>query len=238
MSQIKTKYNLEYKQLDGYRVVDAVNIASYMPPVIIDGSGDGTVNIDISKSNFFILDLCSGTASQTTQTLNVNFTNSVENDIFYLLIIESYSKTTINLDVTQEVIFRDENIDFFEEQELGEKKERLLSFKHLKKIGGDSYYMCLTTPWFRSALLEIPIEFVVTYIDDPAEGAEVQIRAVGTTTYDTLETNERGECEFTKPRNFDYEYVVTYSGETDSGTILASETAIEEEFIDILIELE
>jgi hypothetical protein len=230
----KTKYGIEYKQPDGYRVVDAVDVASYQKPVSIVSTTTAIVDVDIIKSNFFIIDINPSTLSQSEEEVPIRFLNASVGDIFYLLIIEPYAVRNPDFDTHQTMIYRDGPINLDDEQIVGRRREMLLSFKVVES-NNNLRFMALSTPWFFSALLEVFIEFVVVNpSDDPMEDAQVELTPTGAASFfnEIKYTNERGECEFAKPRGLGYDYRVIKMAQIVTGTITAAQIE-EEEFIEI-----
>ena len=236
---MKTKYNLEYKQLDGYRVVDAVDVASYQTPILINSTTTSDISLDISKTNFFVIDIQPSSLSETEEQINVEFINTQNGDIFKILVIEPYAIRNLNFDNKQNVLFRDEESNFTDPQEVGRRREQLISFKRTDR-GSEEYFSGLATPWFESTILEIIIEFnVLDQNSEPINDATVEVWPQGSASFfkETETTNEDGFCEFFKPRGLNYSYRAIKGGVTGTTHTITSTQTETEEFIEIDIEL-
>ena len=226
MSNTKTKYNLEYRFNDEYKVVDGVDATSFQEAILIDGSPN-VIDLDISKSNYFIVDLEDGQPT-SRRTITINPINDTETSRFEILFIEPLG---VRRFLDGDFIFPDffqtnkntsynENIDHRFVFRGGFRRLLLMSSKK-----SEGQYSAICTPWFDSESVSVPIIFIISNLSTSYEG----IITIKTDGYNFPEENIEeifsNSMAILKPRGYSYNYTINISGHsTLTGTISAADT--------------
>lgn len=161
---MKTKFNAERQFIEGYDIVDPVDQATFQKQLEVSFVGN-TATIDLSKSNFFLVDceLCSG----STCNFNIiNYGPGVQR--FEILLLESLEPKTLNfscVDCTIHFPFKyqdeDGNIFDIEPMEAQRRNQMLITFRTTIKNNNSKHIVGATTPWFESAATHSMINIVV-----------------------------------------------------------------------------
>ncbi len=156
------KYPVEHLIDNNRKIVDSLGGASSGEGVYIDGSATN-ISIDISKSDFIVLDL--GNSSTPNATANITFINIKENDRFSLLLLESKKPRTL---VFNSCRFPDYFVLEDSEFELIEDRKGLM-YITFKVIDTSVGLLCIGTPspWIESDYLT-PSDDEGTPLDPPS----------------------------------------------------------------------
>ena len=228
----KTKYNLERSYINGGNVVDPINQATFQNPLYVDGYPE-IINLDLSLSNFFIVDLEDGNTDYS------NPRNAILNPInlgrlqrFEVLFIEPFGlRNFISGDNNFQFpnFYDDPNFGNMFSMEIGLRREMLITFK----ITHPTFNHCLNntqpiflgdvTPWFDSELLNINIEFVIRdQFGNLLDNVTIILFHAG---YDSLtEITSFGRCSFIRPRGYYYIYYGSFGSIFFMGELFPSET--------------
>ena len=160
-----SKYNIERQFIEGYNIVDPVDQATFQSQIEVEFTGV-TAIIDLSKSNFFVLDLekCPGPEVYITLT---NYSNTTR---FELLLREPTEAKTIRWDmVTPRVIFPhplyDEGIDepLYAPEPMGSYKMRqqLITFRTTSDYSNSYHFVGVATRWFESRATHLFLQILL-----------------------------------------------------------------------------
>lgn len=158
----KTKYNIEHKFVDGYKVVDYVDVSPYQHNDILSPVS-GEVEIDLKDSNHFVVDLKNNSDPLDDSEVKIKIINSDIRERFVILFIESGSDREINWDHYQEVLFTHENK---QQDQIGRVETRrllLATFMSKKRDDGSVYFLSHRTGYFDSAMLESLLKFEIIF---------------------------------------------------------------------------
>ena len=170
----KTKYNLERQFIEGYNIVDAIDQATFQSQLTLNFNNTNSVDVDLSKSNFFIVDtgLCNGSVA------NFNFINYDTPGVqrFEILLLEAYDEEKeLNFENGYPVKFPfkhiDDEDDFteydYEPMLLYQRRQMLITFRLSQNLQGTPVFVAVPTCWFESRATHALLTFVaIEYIND------------------------------------------------------------------------
>ncbi len=200
----KIKYGLEKELINENDVVDPINQSTFQKPLYLDGYPE-TINVDLSKSNYFIIDLEDGGSIDIERNVSLNPINDVGVQRFEVLFIEPYGIRKFNFDKTKFQIhpfFFDSNFDEFFKMKENQRREMLISF-----MRSDDVFLGVPSCWFYSKLLNVNILFnLKDQNNEPVSGVSIFIE----NTYGGFSVEYgrvvNGLLLFSKPKGYPYFY--------------------------------
>ncbi len=215
---VKTKYNTEYQFIDNHKVVDPVDVATHQDCITLDGSV-AVVTLDLSISNYFIIDLDGSTG--TTIVLD----NISDCQRFEILLLEPIGVVDIVWD--DRIIFHEDynNESYSELFEMSPnmRRQMLITFKQINTTS-NSHFFGIPTCWAESPILTCLIVFVIKdTIGNILQDVTVVLTGGGYTS-ETIDSST-GVIIFYRSRNISYNYTATVGLNSVSGTIQSNETS-------------
>ncbi len=187
----KIKHNIEYQFINGYKVVDPVNVASHQKPIYLTTVG-GNININPTESNYFVVDL-GGTGD-----INFNILDTDNTARFEVLLLEPVGIRKMFF--SNNIIFPDYfhiMDDFQMEEQI--RREMLITFKRVD----DNSFLGIPTCWFRSPNLENYIMFHVKDMNNQ-QLTDVEILITGGGYLSETKTTVFGSTVFNRSKNSTY----------------------------------
>ena len=159
-----TKYNLEKEIKQGRSILDKVDKVHFRQAVNLTieeeldesfaNSGFITYcKVDLSLSNYFILDLRNYQEGDPHAELNIEFINPENVQRFEILIIEGYGAVNLNwYRDAQEVIFPFGEIDDEEGGKYYGARQRVITFRLGLSVIGIQQYIAISSDWFSATV--------------------------------------------------------------------------------------
>ena len=179
----KTKLSLEYKLDSERRITDSVDKVHFREPVSVpfvletnpfklnQGYKSRAV-IDLSKSNYFILDMNDRDEDDWTDFITAQFINYEGVQRFEILVISDIYRCDIDWDIPglhpgQDVVFPFGEPPTDLMTRAGFPQQRIISFRQGLSVNGYNQWIGIITPWFSSAvMLNTEITPYSTPVDD------------------------------------------------------------------------
>ena len=205
----KVKYNIEKELILNNWVVDPINQATFQEPIYVDGYSE-VINIDLSKSNYFIIDL-EDEYHSIERRVSLNPINHKGIQRFEVLFIEPFGVRYFDFNENMfhlAPIFYDSFFDELFQMVKGQRRLMLLSFKRHYQDGSIMFIGDIS-PWTETSILNVMIVFYVNdQYNEPVSGVMISLGIIGHTL--SIRRTHNGVCVFSVPRGYDYIYVGTY----------------------------
>lgn len=201
----KVKYNIEKELILNNWVVDPVNHASFQEPINVNGYPE-IVNLDLSKSNYFIIDLEDNLhTSERNVSLNPINYNGIER--FEVLFLEPFGKRHFNFDpiiFQMTPFFLNQNFEEIFEMRMGQRRLMLMSFKSHPE-DESIVFIGDVSPWSETIILNVMIVFFVKdQNNNPVSNISIHLGFFPHTV--EIKQVFNGVCVFSVPRGYTYSY--------------------------------